>query len=185
MSKTFEQWFEDYENNAEYAANKIAKDAYEAGQQSRQEEIDRLKGQLAKLGFTDLGGQFMKPPLGIQPNFLMDYQKEQSKLIHKFFEEVGIENAKERLKIAKESGLDMWTYGWGFTTKQLEKELTEANINTPEIFDLEKVKARCEKLRSRYNRGGLSNTDYNELLHLEKAIEQANKVKTEGGNNGQ
>ncbi|HAV2932526.1 TPA: hypothetical protein JI034_10380 [Acinetobacter baumannii] len=47
------------------------------------------------------------------------------------------------------------------------------------------VKTRCEKLRGRYNRSGLSNTDYNELLQLEKALEQVNKVKTEGGNNGQ
>lgn len=38
------------------------------------------------------------------------------------------------------------------------------------------VKTRCEKLRGRYNRSGLSNTDYNELLQLEKAIEQAKKV---------
>ena len=38
------------------------------------------------------------------------------------------------------------------------------------------VKTLCEKLRGRYNRSGLSNTDYNELLQLEKAIEQAKKV---------
>ncbi|HAV3805533.1 TPA: hypothetical protein JIF34_000874, partial [Acinetobacter baumannii] len=28
------------------------------------------------------------------------------------------------------------------------------------------VKTLCEKLRGRYNRSGLSNTDYNELLQL-------------------
>jgi len=38
-----------------------------------------------------------------------------------FIKDQGIHKAKERLKAAKESGLDMWTYGWGFTTKQLEK----------------------------------------------------------------
>lgn len=38
-----------------------------------------------------------------------------------FIKDQGILKAKERLKAAKESGLDMWTYGWGFTTKQLEK----------------------------------------------------------------
>ncbi|MFV5618472.1 hypothetical protein [Acinetobacter baumannii] len=47
------------------------------------------------------------------------------------------------------------------------------------------VKTRCEKLRGRYNRSGLSNTDYNELLQLEKALEQAKKFKSEGLNNGQ
>lgn len=38
-----------------------------------------------------------------------------------FIKDQSILKAKERLKAAKESGLDMWTYGWGFTTKQLEK----------------------------------------------------------------
>ncbi|YAF66549.1 hypothetical protein NE363_06945 [Acinetobacter sp. G18] len=38
-----------------------------------------------------------------------------------FIKDQGIHKAKEKLKAAKESGLDMWTYGWGFTTKQLEK----------------------------------------------------------------
>ncbi|MDM9639069.1 hypothetical protein [Acinetobacter nosocomialis] len=47
------------------------------------------------------------------------------------------------------------------------------------------VKTRCEKLRGRYNRSGLSNTDYNELLQLEKAIEQAKKFNEEGANNEQ
>lgn len=47
------------------------------------------------------------------------------------------------------------------------------------------VKTRCEKLRGRYNRSGLSNTDYNELLQLEKTLEQAKKFKAEGLNNGQ
>lgn len=42
-----------------------------------------------------------------------------------FIREKGIKVAKERLKVAKESGLDMWTYGWGFTTKQLEKEIKD------------------------------------------------------------
>lgn len=44
-----------------------------------------------------------------------------------------------------------------------------------ENFDLEKAIARRDKLRGRYNRSGLSNTDYNELLQLDKAIEQAIK----------
>lgn len=46
-------------------------------------------------------------------------------------------------------------------------------MNIPVNFDLENAKARQVKLRGKYNRGGLSNTDYNELLQLEKAIEQA------------
>lgn len=54
-----------------------------------------------------------------------------------------------------------------------------------ENFDLEKVIARRDKLRGKYNRSGLSNTDYNELLELDKAIERALKDKKEGENNGQ
>ncbi|MFV5642030.1 hypothetical protein [Acinetobacter oleivorans] len=42
-----------------------------------------------------------------------------------------------------------------------------------ENFDLEKVIARRDTLRGKYNRSGLSNTDYNELLRLEKAISKA------------
>ncbi|WPP87495.1 hypothetical protein [Acinetobacter pittii] len=44
-----------------------------------------------------------------------------------------------------------------------------------ETFDLEKSIARRDKLRGKYNRSGLSNTDYNELLQLEKAIEKVLK----------
>ncbi|ARG18734.1 hypothetical protein B7L44_05260 [Acinetobacter nosocomialis] len=59
------------------------------------------------------------------------------------------------------------------------------NLNTLENFDLEKAIARRDKLRGRYKRSGLSNTDYNELLELDKAIERAVKDKKEGENNGQ
>lgn len=45
----------------------------------------------------------------------------------------------------------------------------------PENFDLAKAIARRDKLRGKYNRSGLSNTDYNELIQLEKIIEQALK----------
>lgn len=102
-----------------------------------------------------------------------------------FIKDQGIHKAKEKLKAAKESGLDMWIYGWGFTTKQLEQALKGVNLNTLENFDLEKVIARRDNLRGRYNRSGLSNTDYNELLELDKAIERALKEKKEGENNGQ
>lgn len=43
-----------------------------------------------------------------------------------------------------------------------------------EDFDLEKAIVLSKKLRGKYNRSGLSNTDYNELLGLEKTIEQTN-----------
>jgi len=102
-----------------------------------------------------------------------------------FIKDRGVNAAKERLKVAKDSGLDMWTHGWGFTTKQLEQALKGVNLNTLENFDLEKAIARRDKLRGRYNRSGLSNTDYNELLELDKAIERALKDKKEGENNGQ
>ncbi|WP_250621215.1 hypothetical protein [Acinetobacter pittii] len=42
-----------------------------------------------------------------------------------------------------------------------------------EVFDLEKAIAFKDKLRGKYNRSGLSNNDYNELLRLEKAISKA------------
>lgn len=45
----------------------------------------------------------------------------------------------------------------------------------PENFDLAKAIARRDKLRGKYNRSGLSNTDYNELLKLDKAIDQVHK----------
>ncbi|ENU0142983.1 hypothetical protein PJ611_000056 [Acinetobacter baumannii] len=40
---------------------------------------------------------------------------------------------------------------------------------------LTEAKARSVKLRGKYNRSGLSNTDYKELLRLEKAVSQAMK----------
>lgn len=49
-------------------------------------------------------------------------------------------------------------------------------IPTPKNFDLEKAIARRDKLREKYNRSGLSNTNYNELLQLDITIEQALKV---------
>ncbi len=42
-----------------------------------------------------------------------------------------------------------------------------------EDFDLEKAIVLSKKLRGKYNRSGLSNTDYSKLLQLEKSIEQA------------
>ena len=47
---------------------------------------------------------------------------------------------------------------------------------TPENFDLETAIARRDKLRGRYNRSGLSNTDYNQLLQLEQEIDQHSKA---------
>ena len=47
---------------------------------------------------------------------------------------------------------------------------------TPENFDLETTIARRDKLRGRYNRSGLSNTDYNQLLQLEQEIDQHSKA---------
>ncbi|MDC4739854.1 hypothetical protein R4612_13850 [Acinetobacter baumannii] len=37
--------------------------------QHQQAKVNGLKGQLIKLGFTDNGGQLMKPPLGEPPRF--------------------------------------------------------------------------------------------------------------------
>ncbi|WP_262460511.1 hypothetical protein [Acinetobacter pittii] len=37
--------------------------------QHQQSKVDQLKGQLIKFGFTDNGGQLMKPPLGNAPRF--------------------------------------------------------------------------------------------------------------------
>lgn len=45
-------------------------------------------------------------------------------------------------------------------------------VHIPENFDIEKAAACRDKLRGKYNRSGLSATDYNELLELDKAIDQ-------------
>lgn len=37
--------------------------------QEQQSKADQLKGQLIKLGFTDNGGELLKPPLGVPPRF--------------------------------------------------------------------------------------------------------------------
>ncbi|WP_171456236.1 hypothetical protein [Acinetobacter lactucae] len=57
-------------------------------------------------------------------------------------------------------------------------------MNILENFDLTEAIARIEKLRGRYNRSGLSNTDYNELLRLEKAVEEVKNVNSGGVNYG-
>ncbi len=44
-------------------------DAFQAAWQHQQAKVDLLKGQLIKLGFSDKGGQLMKPPLGTAPIF--------------------------------------------------------------------------------------------------------------------
>ncbi|HHP0322566.1 MULTISPECIES: hypothetical protein [Acinetobacter calcoaceticus/baumannii complex] len=65
---TFNEWLETQGNFAFLHAN-CCRIAFEGGQQSMQVKVDGLKGQLIKLGFTDNGGQLMKPPLGMPPRF--------------------------------------------------------------------------------------------------------------------
>ncbi|WP_414659226.1 hypothetical protein ACMHYC_10885 [Acinetobacter courvalinii] len=48
MRSEFSKWFEQYELNIEYAAEQIAKDAYELGLQSRQTEVDEITQLYAK-----------------------------------------------------------------------------------------------------------------------------------------
>lgn len=60
-------------------------------------------------------------------------------------------------------------------TSWVQRHIAGGSMKILENFDLEKVIARRDKLRGKYNRSGLSNTDYNELLQLDKAIEQAIK----------
>ncbi len=57
----------------------------------------------------------------------------------------------------------------------VQRLIAGGSMKILETFDLEKAISRRDKLRGKYNRGGLSNTDYNELLQLDKAIEQAIK----------
>lgn len=64
----FNEWMGKQGNLALIHAN-CCRVAYEAGQNSMQVKVDSLKGQLIKLGFTDNGGQLMKPPLGNAPRF--------------------------------------------------------------------------------------------------------------------
>ena len=52
------------------------KDYFKAGWQSRQAEVDQLKNQLIKAGFTDRGGQLLVPPQGKPPRFdLLDVKQ--------------------------------------------------------------------------------------------------------------
>ena len=46
MRSEFSKWFERYENNNEYAAKLIAKDAYELGLQHQQSKVDELQAKL-------------------------------------------------------------------------------------------------------------------------------------------
>lgn len=58
---------------------------------------------------------------------------------------------------------------------RVQRFITGGGMKILETIDLEKAIVRRDKLRGKYNRSGLSNTDYNELLQLDKAIEQAIK----------
>lgn len=44
-------------------------EAFQTAWQHQQAKADRLKDQLIKLGFTDNGGELLKPPLGVPPRF--------------------------------------------------------------------------------------------------------------------
>lgn len=85
-TESFDQWFENYENKHEYAAKTIAKDGYELGLRhcdwsqkqlieqgqrlnAQNQQIASLKWQLKRLGYTDNGGELMKPPIGQPPIF--------------------------------------------------------------------------------------------------------------------
>lgn len=57
----------------------------------------------------------------------------------------------------------------------VQRLIAGGSMKILENFKLEKAIARRDKLRGKYKRSGLSNTDYNELLQLDKAIEQAIK----------
>lgn len=62
--RTFEEWEWKAFSNQAYAVN-LAWWAW----QSRQAEVDALKNQLIKAGFTDRGGQLLVPPQGKPPCF--------------------------------------------------------------------------------------------------------------------
>ncbi|MCH7331859.1 hypothetical protein [Acinetobacter modestus] len=51
-----------------------------------------------------------------------------------------------------------------------------STIPISENFDLENAIAKRDKLRGKYNRSGLSNTDYKQLLELEQLIDQYSKA---------
>lgn len=60
--------------------------AYEAGQQSQQVKVEQLKNQLKSAGYTDKGGELMKPRVGNQPRFdlLDDLKNSLSELAQKY-----------------------------------------------------------------------------------------------------
>lgn len=59
-------------NNSE-----LPKQLIEQGQRlnAQSQQIASLKWQLSKVGFTDNGGELMKPPLGDPPNYLSECEK--------------------------------------------------------------------------------------------------------------
>lgn len=65
------------------------KDYFKAGWQSRQTEVDALKNQLIKAGFTDRGGQLLVPPQGKPPRFdLLDAKQAEVEKKDKRIEEL-------------------------------------------------------------------------------------------------
>ncbi len=75
-----------FEGHGKYSNYTIALNNMWCIYQHQQLKTDMLKGQLIKLGFTDKGGQLMKPPLGEQPRFdLLDELKNSiNKLAQKY-----------------------------------------------------------------------------------------------------
>ena len=77
-------------NNMEQCYIQIKKERDE-----QHNQILRLKEQLTKLDYTDQGGEFMKPPLGDQPDFdLLDQYKSQIKCL-----KVELAGANERAQV--------------------------------------------------------------------------------------
>ncbi|WPE80213.1 hypothetical protein SB581_12145 [Acinetobacter baumannii] len=55
--RTFDEWFDQYENKNEYAAKQIALDGYQQGLKYRQTEVDELQ---KRLEFLEMNLRFVK-----------------------------------------------------------------------------------------------------------------------------
>jgi hypothetical protein len=67
-------------------AHQMRWDAFQAAWNSLQTKVDQFKGQLERAGFTDKGGELMKPPIGIPPHFdlLGELKNSISEMAHKY-----------------------------------------------------------------------------------------------------
>jgi hypothetical protein len=67
FNEAYEYWVDDSDPLVHEGAKGLADQIW----QYQQAKVEQLKGQLKSAGYTDNGGELMKPPLGKPPTFIM------------------------------------------------------------------------------------------------------------------